>query len=350
MTPGLAVFRCDASPATGIGHAMRCLVLAEALVARGWRVLFACRPPTRDAVARLDAVEVFDLPPGISPTSEPDLLGERVGRARLLVVDHYGWDAGLEERCRDWAERILVVDDPADRTHDADWLVNPNLGCGAEAYRGRVPAPCRLLLGPAYAFLHPAFRAARQRSRLRPEVRRLLVAMGGTDPTDATGVALSTLAELGYDGTVDVVLGRSAPHLERIRAFVARQPNFRLRVGLEPAGMARLLAGCDLALAAGGSSSWERCCVGLPSIVSPIAANQDMAARGLAERGVALVIGNLAREQGRSELRAALRRLLADAKLRAQFRERGRRLVDGTGAERVSELIEGGEPASHAFG
>ncbi len=350
MSRKLAVFRCDASPSIGSGHVVRCLVLANALAGRGWRVLFACRPPTLETVPALAAVDRLALPEEMPLSAEPGFLGSRIERAELLVVDHYGWQAALEEDSRSWAARILVLDDPGDREHDADLLLNPNLGWSEEAYRGRVPASCRLLLGPRYAPLHPAFRNARRDSRMRARVGRLLVAMGGTDPGDATGAAVSTIAASGFDGVTEIVLGPAAPHLERVRARVADRPRFRLHVGLAPDRMAQLLARCDVAVAAGGSSAWERCCVGLPSVVAVIAANQRVATRALADQGAALSIGNPAHREGRSELREALSRLLPDEDLRRRFRDRGRSLVDGLGTERVMHAVDRMEAARHATG
>ncbi len=350
MSGKLAVFRCDASPAIGSGHVVRCLVLAEALAIRGWRTVFVCRSPSRGTVPRLAEVDVVEPPEAVSLEEEPEFLRDRLPPPHLLVVDHYGWSVREERRCRRWAGKVMVLDDLGDRFHDADLLLNQNAGWRPEDYRHRLPATCELLLGPRYAFVHPAFRSARARCRFRIRVRRILVAMGGTDPVDATGKVLAVLAESGYPGPVEIVLGRAAPALSRVRREVAARPGFRLHVDVPPAGMAALMQAADLAVAAAGSSSWERCCVGLPSIVSAIAGNQEVAARALAETGAALAIGDLAGACGRSELAAALRRLCTDPELRRQFRDRGRALVDGRGVERVARKIETGEGRKHAVG
>jgi len=344
----LAILRCDASPDLGTGHVMRCLVFARALTAHGWKTLFVCRPPSRTTVPGLAAAALHELPSDLDLAEEATYLRHHLPAPALLVVDHYGWHASLEEGCRGWCRRILVVDDTAASRRDADFLVNPNPGWSEKAYHGLLPRRCRLLLGPRYAFLHPAFRSARAIARPRREVRRILVAMGGTDPVDATGEAVAVLAAADFPGTIEVVLGPAAPGLPSLRRRVAGDPRFHLRVGVTPPEMAELLRRCDLAVAAAGSSSWERCCVGLPSIVSPIVANQERAARALEAEGIALVVEGLGRGGGGPGLASALERLRSDPGLRAQFRERGRRLVDGRGAERVTEAVARTEAVSHA--
>ncbi|MBY0431842.1 MAG: hypothetical protein K2Q10_11635, partial [Rhodospirillales bacterium] len=111
-----AVFRADAEPAIGGGHVMRCLTLADALAARGWRCHFACRPGTPEMVLALAASGHAVVP--LADPSPAALAARWPAGCGLLVVDNYGLDAAYERACRPWAGRILVFDDLADRPHD----------------------------------------------------------------------------------------------------------------------------------------------------------------------------------------------------------------------------------------
>jgi UDP-2,4-diacetamido-2,4,6-trideoxy-beta-L-altropyranose hydrolase len=288
--PRAAVFRVDASTEIGGGHVMRCLTLADALVRHGWRCAFACRPGSAETVP---ALERSGHAIGILESTENDESAELAARwpdgVDLLVVDHYRRDVRFERACRPWARRIMAIDDLADRRHDADLLLDQTLGRSAESYAGLVPSSCRLLLGSAYVLLRPQFAAARTTALARRHAQagrleRILVALGLSDPHDVTSVALRGIAETGLDVAVDVVLGPAAPHLGAVRRLAASLPQpATLHVGVDD--MASLMVDADLAIGAAGSSSWERCCLGLPTLVVVVAENQRDAAHHLAALG-----------------------------------------------------------------
>ncbi len=327
-----AVFRADAGPRLGSGHAMRCLTLADALAGRGWRCIFVCTPETVATVPALRRHRIMH-------PADPDAPGD-LPPGELLVVDHYGLGAAYEGGARRRAGRILVIDDLAEGRHDADLLLNQNLGREAGEYAGLVPPDCRLLLGPHWALLRPQFAAARPaalaRRRKEPTLRRVLVALGGTDPDNATGVALAALARLGMEETaIEVVLGPKAPHLEAVRAQAAAMPGARVHTGVED--MAALTAVADLAIGAAGGSAWERCCLGLPSVMLVLADNQEPIARALAAAGAADVAGRAGAVDtaALADAVAALR----PSRPRREMAERAAAVCDGNGAGRVVEAV-----------
>lgn len=171
------------------------------------------------------------------------------------------------------ARKILVIDDLANRSHDCDLLFDQNLQ-EAGRYRGLIPDSCTSLIGPKYALLRPQFAAARQ--GLRPhdgQVKRLLVFCGGTDAGGETLKALEALRLLGQPQlTIDCVIGMANPHHAAIEAACRTLPNASLHRQVED--MAALMLAADLFIGAGGSISWERCCLGLPGLVVATADNQ----------------------------------------------------------------------------
>lgn len=343
-------FRADAAVHIGSGHVMRCLTLADALAARGHDCQFLCRDhaghmagtilarghgvhllPTRDA-ARRDGWLGVD-----SAEDAAQSLGvlERLGAA-WLVVDHYALDATWERAVAVAGTRLLVVDDLADRSHAADVLLDPMLGHGVAEHAGKVPAGCDLLLGPDYALLSPAFARERGESltrRTRPALDRVMVAMGGYDPEDVTGRVLAVLREVLPDVAVDVVLGAQAVHLDRIRARVGGP----VRLHVATPHMATLLRDCDLVIGAGGTSAWERCCLGVPSLMVQLADNQTEVIGSLVRQGAALALGGV--DDGlEARLRAALV-ACADGRVLATMSAAAARVTDGRGVERVCDVM-----------
>lgn len=327
-----AVFRFDASPTIGAGHAYRCLTLAEALSQKRWACQAAVNPEAAATVPALKGSSVLALSESTDVDQEAD----------WLVVDHYGLDAAWEERCRGRVNAIFVIDDLADRQHSCDLLLDQTLGRTDPDYSDLVPKNARLLLGPRYALLRPQFAEARQRAQARRTatgtVRRILVNFGGGNQLDATTLALQAIGNSGLDVEVDVILGGETPPLSRIREIASALPQ-RANVLTNVADMAGLMVSADIAIGAAGSSMWERMCLGLPSICIVLAPNQEFAARMASARGVSIVLGNPAGPAAREELSSALAHLSESASRRLEMSAIGFSLVDGLGARRVAQIL-----------
>lgn len=330
------VFRADASVSLGGGHVQRCLTLAEALHARGRRCGFAVN---RDAAYVVPALRERQYPMLELDGTEPDALRARWPRGvEWLVVDHYERDAALERACRPWARRILAIDDLADRAHDCDGLLDQTLGRAEADYRQRVPPHCRLLLGPAYALLRPQFAQARAgRRRYTRAARRVLVSLGATDAPNATNRILEMLRTTTMRLELDIVLGSAAPHLAAVRATAASLP-MPSRVHTDVKDMATLMAQADLAVGAAGTTSWERCCLGLPSVLLVTADNQRAIAAALQAAAAASVCGELDTLDPAAVL-AEIERLCADDDARLHMGINAARICDGAGADRVAEWM-----------
>lgn len=256
-----------------------------------------------------------------------------------LIIDHYGLDRRYEQRIRPHFKKVMVIDDLADRAHDCDVLLDANLGPErAERHRRLVDPGTRLLLGPQYALLRPEFAALRSRVRRDGRIRRLLVSFGGVDPTGETGKTLDALAQLADTGlTATVLAGQSNP---QARLLAERCAGMRhVQFAAHSDRMAALMLEADVAIGAGGTSTWERCCLGLPSLVVTVADNQEaLTAAAARERAVCWL--GAAPEVGADRIREAVLALYRDPAYLRRMSARAMRLVDGWGAERIArELV-----------
>ena len=329
-----AIFRADASPEIGSGHVMRCLALAEALEATGgWRCGLATRPETGAMVPsirnlRCDHVEID----GDEPAA---LAGGWPSGCDLLVVDHYRRDADFEIACRPWARRIMVIDDLADRPHECDLLLDQTAGRETSDYGAIAPASCRMMMGSSYALLRPEFLAARAsalESRARP-VRRILVALGASDPGDATSLVLDGIALSGVEASIDVVLGKDTPHLANVRDRIASMPHETV-LRRAASNMAELMSSADMAIGAAGTTSWERCCLGLPTLIVITADNQRLVSAALNKAGAARLLGRPV-ELTAAKIGDAVARIANDHDARQTMAEKAAALCDGRGLDRV---------------
>ncbi len=308
------VFRVDASFEIGSGHTMRCLTLADALKDGGHECEFIVREQPGHLIALIEdkGYRVHALPLAELATSSPDeyihshwLPGGQQQDSEdtwavlqpngcdWLVVDHYGVGAPWETRLRKASRHVMVIDDLADRAHECDILLDQNMGRRAGDYENLVPKACLRLIGPQYALLRPEFvvwrEASLSRRRQRTELRELLVSLGGVDKDNATGDVLDALeaSSLTDSVTLTVVLGQQNPWFEKIQQQAASS-RFKVTVKQGVNNMAELMSQADLAIGAAGSTSWERCCLGLPTVMLVLADNQRSIARGLDKVGASV--------------------------------------------------------------
>lgn len=324
------LFVCDAGPAVGGGHVMRCLTLAGALKARGCEPVVWASPEAAAVLDRFDRV-------GCERVAAPE-----AADVQAVVIDHFGLSA--EDQKRIAAGRpALVIDDLADRALHADLVLDVGPQRRAEDYAGKVGAGTELLLGPAYALVRPEFadrRGAALLRRAKPSggAARVLVSMGLTDVGGITGrLALRMQPRLG-DSRVTFVMGSGSPSLETVRRLVEKDPRLELRLDVKD--MAELVAEADLVVGAGGSSTWERAVLGAPTLLVVLTDNQ-------AEAGLALErLGAVERVDARApDFEAAFDRaftgLLASPDRRARLSRISAGLCDGQGAGRVAEALVG---------
>jgi UDP-2,4-diacetamido-2,4,6-trideoxy-beta-L-altropyranose hydrolase len=348
-------FRVDASLEIGTGHFVRCLTLADALRDAGAVTRFVCRQltPALAGMVVAQGHEIRMLPAGLQAAAETSTphdtwLGTTqtadaestfhaladISRWDWLIVDHYSLDESWETKLRGSADKLLVIDDLANRSHRCDVLLDQNLQpAGSDRYKDLVPATARRFVGPRFAMLRPEFRATTPRSR-SGALSRVNIFFGGVDAGGTTLKALEAIETLNSDRiALDVVAGADNPRLQTIRDYCARLQRTVLHV--QTREMARLFVDADLAVGAGGATSWERCALALPSLILSIADNQRSGCLALAEVGAARYLGD-AQDVGIATLANAISRALNDAEALKQMACRGVALVDGRGTDRVT--------------
>jgi len=329
------LFACDAGPQVGGGHVMRSLTLARALAERGAACAFLAPPPVA-AVLDAFAPETARAP---AASTAPGALAQAAAgiEADALVFDHYGL-AAAEHRAMARGRPALAIDDLADRPLHADLILDSGPERRAQDYAGLVPSTARLLLGPGFAPVRPDFAALREAALARRSgpVRRVLVSLGLTDLDAVTARVVARLSPLVGEAALDIVLGSAAPSLAPLTRLAATDA--RLVLHVDTRDMAALTARADVGVGAAGSTTWERCTLGLPSVLLVLAANQRPAATALADLGAALAVDADAPDFA-ARFDAAARRLLAEEALRTALSARSAQVCDGAGAARTAEAF-----------
>ncbi len=342
--------RCDASNIIGTGHVMRCLTLANELTERGAHVSFICH----DYLGNLNqyiqscGYQIYiltgrldDLDSDAEETARI-LEGSIRGKVDWLIIDNYALGADWEKALRPYAKKIMVIDDLANRKHVCDLLLDQNLFSNMDnRYNNLLPDYCEMLLGSQYAMLRNEFKIARQHLRQRSDiVSRILVFFGGSDLTNETVKAISAIRQLDNVSSlvVDVVVGAANQNKETIRLLCENMPNFCFYC--QTSNMAELMSNADMSIGGGGSTAWERCCVGLPSIVITVADNQVEPMQELANAGVIMLYTG---ERIVSGYLKSLQSVFLDKGNIECMLAKGMELYDGRGVERVVNKMLAGD-------
>lgn len=300
------VFRVDASLEMGTGHVMRCLTLAQEL--KKPDIEFICREHVGNLInyIKTQGYKVNILPQGKGGyecsnqlphsrwlgVSQQEDAREckkilKISKPDWLIVDHYSIDIEWEKALINNYQKLMVIDDIADRKHECDMLLDQNYGSVVEKYLGLVPKNSRVLAGSKYALLRKEFCQLRKESlqrRKQPKFKELLITLGGVDSKNFTAKILQKLklCSLPSDLTITVVMGATAPHIKMVKALT-KEFMCKVHLVVDVKNMARLMTNSDLAIGAAGATTWERCCLALPTIQIVIADNQKMIAEKLNE-------------------------------------------------------------------
>jgi len=353
MKRELIVIRADASYAIGSGHVMRTLVLAIALKSLGMSICFICRKQPGDyiEILRDKGFDVVALP-AIRDHDESWLgLSWQEDAAHTIsalpydtdigwmIIDHYGIDARWEQLLISYVKKILVIDDLANRPHISNLLLDYNyVDRINHRYNNLVLDTTKLLLGPLYAILRDDYKEFYSRRKRSLEcVERVIVFFGGTDQHNLTEKTLKILSDIKLQHLyVDCFVSSDHVFYENLKKRIAlmNYANLHLLSDQWPTALAK----ADLFIGAGGTTSWERCFLGVPSIVITVADNQRSATTALAVAGVVSYLGHYDNVSDK-KIYEEICRLINDKYKLNQMRKNGQRLVDGNGVGRIIKIM-----------
>jgi UDP-2,4-diacetamido-2,4,6-trideoxy-beta-L-altropyranose hydrolase len=278
----------------------------------------------------------IDIETDIRLTKE--ILSKYETRPDWLIIDHYDIGISWEYPLRKYTKKLMVIDDLANRKHDCDLLLDQNYSKNEDRYNGLVPENCIQLLGPEYAILRPQFQKARENLIKRDGgVNRILVFMGGVDSKNITSKILRAINMLGRSGiAIDVVIGNLNPYHDEIKTQASHMPNTNCHLNIE--NMAEMMVAADLCIGGCGTATWERCYLGLPSIVLVLAENQRKIAENLDDEGAIINLGWCQNVKD-SSITECISELINNPGKVQSMTDNSRNLVDGEGVNRVCDAM-----------
>lgn len=334
--------RTDASSQIGSGHVMRCLTLANQLKSEGMQVTFICRNVEGNMIPFIysQGFHVLEIP-NIS-TSDVwswtkdnwsqdsletiQLLDDKI--VDLLIVDHYSLEKKWEVSLRPYTKKLMVIDDLANRVHDCDVLLDQNFYKDyQDRYTDLVTKNCILCLGPNFLLLREEFFGIKLNSYSHKSQRRIFVFFGSVDATNETRKALIALQLLSkkYNFTIDVIVGSNNKNKNSIKDLCKDIEGCHYYCQIQ--NMAELMSKATFSLGAGGTITWERAFLNLPSIVISVANNQDEIAQTLHKENAIIFLGKSS-DVSEEDIYLAIENILQNSALLNELKQNMNRIIN----------------------
>ena len=361
----IVAFRADSSFEIGAGHIMRCLALANAFAKLGANCHFICsaNPGALHNAVRDHGhfLHVLPVPSGHAyghhpaPPKHKAWLGRgwredaaqtksilQLIDANLLVVDHYSLDIEWEKAAHGDHMKIAVIDDLADRSHSADFLIDQNFGRSVADYASLMVGASRLFIGPEFALLREEFSEERPAALKRRELanlNRLLVNVGGIDSVGLTPKIIKTLGQINLNtiSSITAVVGASSKFGDET-IEVAKTVDTPVEVIIGAKNMAKIMKESDICIGAGGSTTWERCVLGLPTLMISVAENQSKLVADMSMRNLCYALPQPTEKSFASECERALG-LFSSASFYRAAAKSCAELTNGFGAIKIAAAI-----------
>ena len=336
--------RVDSGLEIGTGHMMRCLSLAKILTEYNFEVCFLSKKLEGnicDLIIKNEyKIEYLSNTNNIeskyNDVSDIIKILCKEKEKPFIIVDHYDLDVEWEKQVQKYVEKLIVIDDLANRNHVCDLLLDQNLYENMDdRYVDLVSSNCEILVGPKYALLRKEFSEKRKKSIPRKNFNKIMVSFGGSDPNNETIKVLNALKKIKMKNIkIDVIIRKTNPNLNKIKEICDSIENCFLFQDVE--NMEEFMIDSDLSIGAAGITTWERCCLGLPSIVTTIADNQIEVVKAITKKKCIIHLGN-SKETNSKDYEKCIQEIngeiLSDISLNCF------KIVDGKGCIRVSEKI-----------
>lgn len=341
----LVYIRTDGNEKIASGHLVRCLTIAEAIIDHGGKVHFLVSDETsrEELLCRMEGREDF-----FSSHMKITVLGteyqhpeqelsvvkqmlQEQENAVLLIDSYYVTKEYLLELQR--AAKVYYLDDLQMFDYPVDGVINYDIRVNADFYQS---AGAKYLEGK-YAPLRKQFQD--RDYRVQKETGTLLLTTGGTDPANLCGRFLKYFfrKQDSAGWTVHVVVGSMFANKQELEDLAASEKNVILHHKV--VNMAELMEQCDLAVSAGGTTLFELCAVGVPTLSISVSKNQIPCNEAFAQAGIIPYEGNVLEENLVARLYAKVMELGSNLSERQRMSERQRKAVDGKGADRLAEIL-----------
>lgn len=353
------IFRVDSGNIIGIGHLMRTLTLAEEFKKKCSKIIFICNKHkgnlnqlVLDRGFELIELEVDDTISNNHNTwltrknlEDSIICREKLSHIdienRLYIVDHYSIGQEWSSSLRFKNNRIVFIDDMADRSLDCDLLINQTLNFDEGKYRNLTN--CKKLIGSKYTILRKEFLECKENAikiRKKNSLDNVLIMMGGSDQFNITGHILQNLKEYFEKNfkSITVVIGFASEHYKAVEDLKNKY-SIPVKLIRQSNRISELMLESDIVFGAAGGSCWERAVLGLPSYIISFSDNQTQIAENLESSGAIKYLGDF-RKIKKLELQEILESNEITKDNYQEIVKKNYSICDGLGCRRIIKEID----------
>ena len=336
--------RVDSSTKIGYGHFMRCMALADTLQ-KNFEINFITRSLEGSLISDIQkkGFGIFRFYSNSEKINEKNdaqktisLIKKHSGSKNILIVDNYQLSKKWETDVKPFVHKLIVIDDLSNRSHNCDLLIDQNLHTKVNGlYKGLIPSNCIKLIGPKFSMIRKEFRMMRKSVKPRTfPIKKILVSFGGSDTKNQTSVALNSIKKMNGKINVDVVVGKANKCKKTLKIFCNKNKHFTYHEQID--NIADLMLSSDLSIGSSGSTTWERCCLGLPAIVSISSNDQRDIANSLSRKKCIINLGDVKKLKESSYINVITNLKKNDLR---NMSKNSMSLVDGNGTQRIFKHI-----------
>jgi len=335
-------FRVDKSELVGSGHFYRSLNIAKVLKKKKINVKFICKKNnlTKDIKKELkeNKINLNEIDYKKNPLNEDANQTIKIlkkNKTKLLIVDNYNLNYKWESSVKKYVNKLLVIDDLANRKHNCEILLDQNyVENFANRYKKYINKNCRTFLGPRYVLLNPNFSKIKKKIK-KNKVKNIFIFFSSSFQKKLTGIIYNVFKKKKFkELKINFIVGHSSNKNKLIKKF--KNENYKTYIFKK--NIINLMKKSDLAIGAGGSNSWERISLGLPSLAICLSDNQKSICSYLKKKKLIIYLGeskDVNVKKIENEVTKAIRNI---SKLR-KISSSGQTIIDGKGSLRISELI-----------
>ena len=336
--------RVDSSTKIGYGHFMRCMALADTLQ-KNFEINFITRSLEGSLISDIQkkGFGIFRFYSNSEKINEKNdaqktisLIKKHGGKKNILIIDNYQLSKKWETYVKPFVHKLIVIDDLSNRSHNCDLLIDQNLHTKVNGlYKGLIPSNCIKLIGPKFSMIRKEFRMMRKSVKPRTfPIKKILVSFGGSDIENQTPVALNSIKKMNGKINVDVVVGKANKCKKTLKIFCNKNKHFTYYEQID--NIADLMLSSDLSIGSSGSTTWERCSLGLPAIVSISSNDQRDTANSLSKKKCVINLGDVKKVKESSYINAITNLKKNDLR---NMSKNSMSLVDGNGTQRIFKHI-----------
>lgn len=340
----MIAIRVDGNSEIATGHVMRCIAIANGLKELKQDCMFIVADERSEELLKSSGFTVLVLHSiwnDMDTEIDAILCAVQKHHIEKILVDSYfvtqKYLSALESVCH-----VIYIDDLNTFQYPVSALINYNLSAHSTPYNKLYAGTnTQIFLGPAYAPLRTEFQNLAPRARA--EIKNVLITVGGVDTYNAAGQIVKKILQDPYFSNMQfhIVAGRLNHHLPELEKLSKEHTSVVIHQNVSK--MSELMLACDLAVTAGGSTTYELCACGVPSVCFSCADNQLMLVKAFSENGLMISAGDIRSDADVcvSRIIDGLKRYCEDSNLCLEICKKVQEMVDGNGVKRLSEVIIG---------